>query len=304
MQDERIKAILKKVRQIEIQTSRLVDDNLSGRYASVFKGRGMDFDRVRNYVNGDETRTIDWNVTARTGAPHVKTFTEERELTILLMVDLSASSDFGSSPESKRELAAEVASVLAFSAIRNQDKVGLLLFTGEVELYVPPGKGKSHILRIVREILFFEPQGRTTSLTTALDFASKVLHRRAVTFLISDFCINGDFDQELTKFQRKLQTTGKRHDVIAVTVNDAREFEMPDIGWLTVEDAETGELVEINTRSEKVRDGYRQRALQRRMAVRRTIRSCGVDLLELTAGEPWMPGLMAFLKSRTRNRVA
>src|SRR6187402_3395538 len=195
--EARAAEILGRVRRMEVRTNRLVDDSLAGRYASVFKGRGMDFDRVRNYVPGDDVRTIDWNVTARTGDPYVKLFTEERELTILLMIDVSASSDFGSVADSKRELAAEAAGVLAASAIRNRDKVGLVLFSEGVELYIPPAKGRTHILRLIREALFFQPEKPGTDIGAALDFANQVISRRAVVFLVSDFHPGVPFAEKL-----------------------------------------------------------------------------------------------------------
>ncbi len=290
--------ILARVRKLEVRTSRLVDDAMAGRYASVFKGRGMDFDRVRDYVPGDDVRTIDWNVTARTGTPHVKLFTEERELTIMLMIDVSASSAFGSVDETKRELATEAAAVLAASAIRNRDKVGLVLFTGEVELYMPPAKGRAHILRLIREALFFEPKGRGTDIKAALDFVNRAISRRSVVFLVSDFSLTGDFETELASTRQKLQVINKHHDVIAVSVNDPRERQLPNVGWLTVEDAETGELVEIDTGSAKARSRYEARAAARGEAVRKAIRSLGVDLLEFENGSNWSGELIKFFESR------
>src|SRR6266850_1121609 len=215
--------ILRKVRHIEIRTKRLVNDSLAGEYHSVFKGRGMDFDEVREYSPGDEVRTIDWNVTARAGRPFVKKFTEERELTILLLVDISASGNFGSADLSKRDLAAELASVLAFSAIRNSDKVGLLLYTDRVERYLPPKKGRRHVLRVVRDILYHTPEGRGTDSVKALDVANHVLHRRAIVFLISDFQSPGDPVRTRVELRRAMRQTNRRHDLIAVQVADPRE---------------------------------------------------------------------------------
>ena len=232
--------ILKKIRALEIKTKGLVETAFAGDYHSVFKGRGMNFEDVREYQPGDEIRAIDWNVTARLGTAYVKKFTEERELTVVLVVDVSASGSFGSVSQSKRELAAEVACLLAFSAIRNNDKVGLLLFTDRVELFIPPKKGRSHTLRIIREILFFEPEGKGTEPALALDYLNKVVTRRAVVFFISDFQ-TGDFS-------RSLAVSGRRHDFIAVHIEDERERVLPNIGIITLEDAETGEQIEINTR--------------------------------------------------------
>lgn len=299
VQDEaRAAEILGRVRRMEVRTNRLVDDSLAGRYASVFKGRGMDFDRVRNYVPGDDVRTIDWNVTARTGEAHVKLFTEERELTILLMIDISASSDFGSVPDSKRELAAEAAGVLAASAIRNRDKVGLVLFSDAVELYIPPGKGRMHIMRLIRETLFFQPANTGTDISKALDFVNQVTHRRSVVFLVSDFCLGDPLEERLSVLRNKLQTTKRRHDVIAVSVTDPREQSLPDVGRVLIEDAENQQVVEIDTGSAKVRDAYEKASRARRERTAGRIRSLGVDLLEFFNGENWMPELMSFFRNR------
>ena len=294
--------ILRRVRRMEVRTTRLADDTMAGRYASVFKGRGMDFDRVRNYVPGDDVRAIDWNVTARTGDPYIKLFTEERELTILLMIDVSGSSDFGSTADSKRELSAEAAGVLAASAIRNRDKVGLVLFTDAVELYIPPAKGRSHIMRLIRESLFFQPSRRGTDLVAALDFANQVITRRAIVFLVSDFHPGAPFDEKLAALRRKLTITNKHHDVIAVAVTDPREEELPNVGRLYVEDAETGEVVELNTSKAKVRDTYRHQSRHRRARTAAVIRSTGVDLLEFTNGTNWLPALVNFFRKR-RQRI-
>lgn len=297
-EENRAAEILGRVRRMEVRTNRLVDDSLAGRYASVFKGRGMDFDRVRNYVPGDDVRTIDWNVTARTGEPHVKLFTEERELTIMLLIDVSASSDFGSVVDSKRELAAEAAGVLAASAIRNRDKVGLILFSDEVELYIPPGKGRMHIMRLIRETLFFQPKKRGTDISKALDYANQVIHRKSVFFLVSDFCLGAPFEDRLNHLRTKLQVTNRRHDVIAVSVTDPREETLPDVGRICIEDSESGQVVEIDTGSAKVREAFEKQSRQRRERTASRIRSLGIDLLQFTNGENWMPALMAFFQSR------
>ncbi len=295
--------ILKKVRQIEVRTNRLVNDSLAGSYQSVFKGRGMNFDEVREYVPGDDIRTIDWNVTARTGIPHIKKFTEERELTIMLMIDISGSGDFGSARGSKRELMAELGSVLAFSAVRNNDKVGLVLFTEAVELYIPPKKGRGHILRLIREILYFQPKGRRTDLGLVLDFTNRVIKRKCVAFLISDFCLAGSFDRALAELRPKLQISNRRHDLIAVIVSDPREFTLPDVGWLTLEDAENGEQVELNTGDALLRRRYSEMADDRHKTLERTIRSVGVDVLDLMTDTPYLPVLLSFFDSR-RGRAA
>lgn len=300
MEKQLTKKILKKVRQIEVRTRRLVDDTLAGSYHSVFKGRGMNFDEVREYVPGDEIRTIDWNVTARTGVPHVKKFTEERELTILLMIDVSDSGLFGSGHQSKRELMAELGSVLAFSAVRNNDKVGLILFSNFVELYIPPKKGRSHILRVIREILFFQPQGRGTDIGVALDFVNRVTKRKCVTFLISDFCLPGDYSDSLTALGPKLQITGRRHDLITISVTDPREHSLPDVGWITLEDAETGEQVLLNTKDIWTRNAYANLAEDQRNQFRKTVRSNGIDLLELSTDSSFVSPLIGFFRSRKR----
>jgi uncharacterized protein (DUF58 family) len=294
--------ILKKVRQVELRTSRLVNDTLAGSYHSVFKGRGMNFDEVREYVPGDDIRAIDWNVTARTGTPHIKKFTEERELTIMLMIDISGSGEFGSGNLSKRDLMAEVGSVLAFSARRNNDRVGLILFSDFVELFIPAKKGRSHILRVIREILFFQPQGRQTDLLAPLDFINQVAKRRCVAFLISDFCLPGDFDTTMARLQPKMRVTNRRHDLISMIVTDPREHEFPDVGRLTLEDAESGEQVEVNTADPALRRGYGELALNRQNRLRRAIRTAGLDLLEISTDQPCLISLIAFFKERQRRR--
>src|ERR1700759_5587173 len=224
------------MRALEIRTRRMVDDSMAGAYHSVFKGRGMDFDEVREYSPGDEVRTIDWNVTARAGRAFVKKFTEERELTIFLVVDISASGNFGSGALAKRDLAAEVASVLAFSAIRNSDKVGLILYTDRIERYLPPKKGRRHVLRVVRDILYHAPEGTGTDTVKTLDAVNYVLHRRAVVFLISDFQSSGDSAAARTGLRRAVRQTGRRHDLIALHIQDPRERELPNVGIICLED--------------------------------------------------------------------
>ncbi|MDO8946402.1 MAG: DUF58 domain-containing protein [Desulfocapsaceae bacterium] len=302
MENQITKEILKKVRQVEVRTSRLVNDTMAGNYHSVFKGRGMNFDEVREYVPGDDIRAIDWNVTARTGVPHIKKFTEERELTIMLIIDISASGEFGSGAGSKREMMAELGSVLAFSARRNNDRVGLILFSDFVELYIPPKKGRSHILRVIREILFFQPQGTKTDLLVPLDFINRVAKRRCVTFLLSDYCLPGAFEETLSRLQPKLQITNRRHDLISMIISDLREHELPDVGWLTLEDAESGEQVELNTSDPAIRRGYAELAASRQKDLRRAIRSAGLDLLDLSTDQPYLPALFNFFKTRQRRQ--
>jgi uncharacterized protein (DUF58 family) len=291
--------ILKKVRLVELRTRRLVTDALAGEYHSMFKGRGMDFDEVREYTPGDEVRLIDWNVTARTGVPFIKKLREERELTILLAVDVSASGKFGSQLQSKRELAAEVASVLAFSAIRNRDKVGLLLFTDEVEQFIPPTKGRQHVLRVIREILFCHPQRRGTDIAAALDFVNDVQRRRAVVFGISD--INPSPDT-IERLRHQIRLANKRHDLVLIHLRDRHEEELPAVGLLSLEDTETGEVMEIDTDSESVRESFALLARERMDQFRRAARQAGVDALELRTGEPYSQALYTFFQNRSSRR--
>ncbi len=302
------KEILKKVRQVEIRSRRFVDDTLVGAYHSVFKGQGMDFAEVREYTPGDDVRAIDWNVTAKMDRPFVKLFEEERELTIVLAVDLSASGNFGSRDQSKRELAAELASVLAFSATRNNDKVGLLLFTDEVEKYVPPGKGRSHILRVIREVLFFEPKRRGTDISDALRMLNRVLRRKAVVFLLSDFLTEESLawirpaSGRQEPLLQTLRLTNRRHDLICIDLSDPRETQLPDVGIVSLEDAETGEQVEIDTNNAQVRLLYGRQNQQRVQALRDTFRRSGVDHFGVSTDEPYIHALRAFFKRRGSRR--
>jgi uncharacterized protein (DUF58 family) len=301
--DRSNKAILSGMRRLEIRTRRMVNDSLAGAYHSVFKGRGMDFDEVREYSPGDEVRTIDWNVTARAGRPFVKKFTEERELTIFLLVDISASGNFGSAALSKRDLAAEFASVLAFSAIRNSDKVGLLLYTDRVERYLPPRKGRRHVLRAVRDILYHAPEGIGTDSVKALDVVNHVLHRRAIVFLISDFESSADPVAGRAALRRAMRQTNRRHDLIAVHVEDPHERELPNVGILALEDSETGEVVELDTASAAVRRRFKEQALERDRRLVSDFRSEGVDTLQLQTDSPYLPALQRFFKARERRRA-
>lgn len=284
--------VLRKIRALEIKTKGLVQTVFAGDYHSVFKGRGMNFEDVREYQPGDEIRAIDWNVTARLGTAFVKKFTEERELTVVLVVDVSASGNFGSSSQSKRELAAEVACLLAFSAIRNNDKVGLLLFSDRVELFIPPKKGRSHTLRIIREILFFEPAGRGTAPALALDYLNKVVTRRAVVFFVSDF--------QTDDFSRELSVSGRRHDFIAVHIQDQREETLPNVGIITLEDSETGEQIEINTADRSTRARFSALAETKRAELNRALRRNRIDAISLRTGEDYLPALRSFFKQRER----
>ena len=297
------KAIMSSMRQLEIRTRRMVNDSLAGSYHSVFKGRGMDFDEVREYSPGDEVRTIDWNVTARAGRPFVKKFTEERELTIFLLVDISASGNFGSGAMSKRDLAAELASVLAFSAIRNSDKVGLLLYTDQVERYLPPKKGRRHVLRVVRDILYHAPERIGTDTVKALDVANRLLHRRAVVFLISDFEAPKSTPATRLDLRRAMRRTNRRHDLIAVHVEDPREKELPNVGIVALEDAESGEVIELDTASATVRKRFKELSLERGQRLVSDFRSEGIDTLQLQTDAPYMPALQRFFKTRERRRA-
>ncbi|MEI8294605.1 MAG: DUF58 domain-containing protein [bacterium] len=290
------KEILKKIRRIELRTRRLVNSIFAGQYHSVFKGRGMNFEEVREYAPGDEIRSIDWNVTARMNVPYIKKFTEEREMTVMLLVDVSASGLFGSIELSKRELAAEVASILAFSAINNNDKVGLLLFTNEVELFIPPKKGRLHTLRLIREMLYFEPKGRGTNLAGALDYMNRVISRRAVVFMISDF-MAPDFTKALT-------VTSRRHDLVAMPVTDPGESELPDVGIVTLEDPETGEQIDLNTSSRSVRRGLFELNEERMKSLERLLRSRRVDIVPLSTAEDYLIALRAFFDQRERRLAA
>ena len=293
---EAAREILKKIQRLELKTRGLVAATFSGQYRSVFKGRGMNFEEVREYQPGDEVRSIDWNVTAKYsevhGAAYVKKFTEERELTVMLVVDVSASGEFGSVHLSKRELAAEVACLFAFSAIRNNDKVGLILFSDHVELFIPPKKGRIHTLRLIREILYFEPKGRGTQPAEALDYLNQVLHRRSVVFLISDFLT--------PDFSRQLAVTSRRHDLIAIPIVGPRGEALPDVGRLTLEDAETGEQIEINTSDRATRLGYLKAVDQRTAERMRDFRRKRIDAISLKTDQDYLPALRSFFRTRER----
>ncbi len=283
---------LKKIRHVELRTVRLVEDLMAGQYHSVFKGRGMDFDEVREYQPGDEVRRIDWNVTARTGITHIKKYVEEREMTVMLLVDASGSGTTGSVEQSKRELAAELAAVLAFSAIRNNDKVGALLFTDGAEKYLRPGKGRLHVLRLIRDVLMYQPVKQGTDLTTALYHVNKALPRRAVIFVISDF-----MDEN---FERALKVTSQKHDVIAVRIVDGAERALPDLGWVVFEDSETGEVVEFNTGDRQAREEFASGAEARLLGLRRTFRRSGIDTIEAQTDQPYLKALLQFFARRYR----
>jgi uncharacterized protein (DUF58 family) len=306
--------ILKKIRQIELRTNRLVTETLGGQYHSVFKGQGMNFEEVREYQPGDEVRAIDWNVTARMNHPFIKKFVEERELTLMLVVDLSGSGLFGSGEQSKRELAAEIASVLAFSAIRNNDKVGLILFTDEVEKYIPPRKGRRHVLRVIREILFYEPRKRGTRLDDALQFLSRVLSHRAIAVILSDFLRSdangstppGTRNQNAQSIAQgafaALRQANRRHDVVAIQIVDRFELELPALGRLIFQDAETGEVVEINTHDARKRSEFAERRGQMQAEAMRSLRSANIDTIQVRTAQPYAAALGQFFQTREKRR--
>ena len=289
--------IINEVRRIEIRSRQLVTDSISGAYHSSFKGRGMDFEEVREYSIGDDVRSIDWNVSAKMDKPYIKVFREERELTLFLVIDLSASGIFGSVKQSKRERAAEIASVLAFSATLNNDKVGLVLYTDEVEHYIPPKKGRSHILRVIRDILFFEPQGRGTQHRVALNYLNRVQKRKAVVFLVSDF------QESDAQTFTTLALTNQRHDLISIVLSDPRESQLPNVGLITLEDAETGELVEVDTGSSGIRTDYQKQALRSRDIFKQQMRKKGLDWIEASTDLAYIPALRRlFARRTTRNQ--
>ncbi len=288
------KEILDKVNRIKIYTSHVVNNVFAGEYESVFKGRGMEFDEVQEYQPGDDIRTIDWNVTARTGRPYVKRFVEERELTVMLLVDMSASGSFGTVNTTKNELAAELGAVLAFSAIRNKDKVGLILFTDRIEKFIPPHKGITHVLRVIRELLYFKPQGRGTDITCALKYLNKVTIRKSVTFIISDFLTSG--------YQKDLQIANKRHDIISVMVTDPREKEFAPIGLLHLEDLETSEKILVDTSNKNSRLGFAKLAKEHKDITLALFRQAGVDCIQVNTEQPYIEALMRFFRMRERRK--
>lgn len=286
--------ILKQVRRIEISTKGLVNEVFSGEYHSVFKGRGMNFAEVREYQYGDDIRSIDWNVTARSGTPFVKIFEEERELTVMLVVDVSASGEFGSRERLKSEVAVEICALLAFSAIKNNDKVGLIIFSDRIEKFVPPRKGRRHVLRVLRELLYHEPEGRGTDITAALEYLTHVQRKKAVTFLVSDFRDEG--------FEKALSVAGRRHDLVAIRLSDVREGELPRLGYLELEDPESGERVVVNTSNEGFREAFREKVATRRAALDGALRRSKVDVIEVDPGEPYVKPLMRFFQERARRQ--
>jgi len=282
--------LLKKVKKIELSTRHLVNEVFGGEYHSVFKGRGMEFAEVREYTPGDEIRTIDWNVSARTGTTHVKLFEEERELTVMIMVDASASGAFGTRGQMKRTLAAELSAVLAFSAVKNNDKVGLIIFTDRVEKFVPPRKGRSHVLRVIREVLNHEPQHQGTDIDAALEFMNRVIRKRSVVFMISDFLDKG--------FQKSIKQSSRRHDMLSFHLYDPWEVELPKLGLVQMHDSESGENFLVNTAKSSVRKSFNERSRQRFESLRSFFKTSGLDYLAIQTDEPYVDPLISFFRKR------
>jgi uncharacterized protein (DUF58 family) len=290
--EQNISEILKKVQRIQIVANRTVNDLMAGQYKSVFRGRGMEFDEVREYQPGDDVRTIDWNVTARTGTPFIKRFCEERELTVLLLVDISASGVFGSGSQSKMDLTVEVAAMLMFSALKNNDKVGLITFCDKVIDYFPPRKGKSNLLKLIRHLISAEPAPRETNLAASLDYLNRVQKRRSVVFLMSDFLA--------PSARHTMTVANRRHDLIAVTVSDPREQSLLDVGFITLRDAETGEIVELDTRHEQVRSMFKSNSSRRTEGLEDALRKAGVDQLAIQTDEDYQKSFRRFFHMRER----
>lgn len=286
------KEILKKVRRLEIRTRALVNDVFSGEYHSVFKGRGMEFAEVREYTYGDDIRNIDWNVTARAGHPYVKVFDEERELTVMLLVDVSSSGNFGTHEQMKGDIAAEICALLAFSAIKNNDKVGLIIFTDRIEKFVPPKKGRSHVLRVLREILYHKPEGTGTNIAAALEYLNRVIRRKAVVFLVSDFLSEG--------YEKALRVASKRHDLVAIPVTDPREMDIPNVGFVELEDAETGEIHLLDTSNAANRQVFAKEAARRGLLREKSLRATNVDPVEIRTNQPYIEPLVRFFKMRAK----
>ena len=286
------KKIFQKVKRIEIKTRGLVNDLFGGEYHSIFKGRGMTFSEVREYNPGDDIRLIDWNVTARTGSPFIKVFEEERELTVFLLVDISSSGEFGTRSQLKKDYIAEIASVLGFSAIKNNDKVGLILFSDAVEKYIIPKKGKTHVLRVVRELLYTDPIGSKTSIRQALDYLLKVAKRKCVVFLLSDFLD----DNYITS----LKVVNKKHDCVAIQILDPAELEFPDLGLVKVEDPETGEMLWVDTSSNEMMQQLKKEVSIKQLNFEKKLRKFGIDLVSISTDEDFVDPLLSFFKSREK----
>ncbi len=297
------KEIFQKIRKIEITTNRLVTDVFAGEYHSVFKGQGIEFDEVREYNLGDDIRTIDWNVTARTGKPHVKKYIEERELTVMILVDVSKSCRFGTVNALKSQLAAEVSALIAFSAIRNQDKVGVIAFSDKIERYIPPRKGSNHVLRTVRDILCFEAQNKGTNLIQAVEFLSKVTTRKTIAFIISDFLDeNLQNPAKRENVKKAFAIANKHHDLVAITLNDPKERELPRSGMIYLEDAETHELTLVDASSLEIRKDFRENNQLRFSLREQLFKSVGMDFVNLSTDAPYLDGMVKFFTKRKRHR--
>ncbi|MCL5019312.1 MAG: DUF58 domain-containing protein [Patescibacteria group bacterium] len=286
------KEILKKVARIEIQTRGLVNDVFSGEYHSVFKGRGMEFSEVREYQFGDDIRTIDWNVSARLGHPFVKVFEEERELTVMLLMDMSSSGDFGTHDRLKGEIAIEICALLAFSAIKNNDKVGLIIFTDKIEKFVPPKKGKRHVLRVLRELLYFKPEDRKTNISIALQYLSNVVRKRSVVFLVSDFIAEN--------YDKALRIANRRHDIVAISISDPRERNLPDVGFIELEDAETGEIITVDSTDVTLRNLFNLKATKEQEERSRLFKSMDVDHIDISTDQSYIEPLIRFFRMRAK----
>lgn len=295
---EKRDAVLKKVREIELVTRRLVNDVLAGQYHAVFKGRGMSFDQVREYQPGDDIRTIDWNVTARTGEPYVKQYVEERELTVLIVVDLSGSGAFGTKDQSKRELAAEIAAVLAFSAIKNNDRVGVIMFSDRIERYIPPKKGRGHVLRVILELLEVEPQGTGTRIDVVCDYLSKIQRKRSVVFFLSDFLPEQDSATLQDSYERALGVASRRHDLVPLVIRDAAETVLPDVGLVALQHLETGELMWLDSGSRSVRHAFAEQGQAMATERDRIFRKNGMEPIEAEVGSDYIPGLVGYFRRR------
>ena len=287
-------ALLKKVRQIEIKTKGLSNHIFAGEYHTAFKGTGMAFSEVREYQSGDDLRTIDWNVTARYNTPFVKVFEEEREMTVMMLIDVSASGNFGTSEQFKRELATELAAILAFSAIKNNDKVGVIFFAEKVEQFIPPKKGKTHILRIIREVLAFQPNSKETNIAVALEYFNSVIKKRSICFILSDFISPA--------FEKPLKIASKKHDIIGVRIHDKREDSLPNIGLIPMQDAETEKIIFVDTSNKKVRTNFAKNRLKKIEALKKLFPASGVDLIDITTGTDYIKPLINFFKTRGRRR--
>jgi uncharacterized protein (DUF58 family) len=289
--------LLKKVRKIEIKTRGLSNQIFSGEYHSAFKGKGMTFSEVREYQIGDDIRAIDWNVTARFSSPYVKVFEEERELTVMLLVDVSASKEFGSTIQFKQELATELSAVLAFSAIQNNDKIGVIFFSDQIEKFIPPKKGRGHILRIIRELLNIEPKSRKTDVSNALKYVTNVIKKKSIAFLISDF-LDPNFSPDSSSGEEALKIANKKHDVVALRLYDQREVELPSVGLVKMKDAESGQFKWIDTSSRKVRNYYDQWNRVNDASLSKIFKRCGVDSAQIRTDESYIRPLMNLFKRR------